>query len=382
MGKKRYKALGLMSGTSLDGVDACVIDTDGVHIFEFGNTHFRPYGQTEQDLLKMATQAALDWNFYGPPPNIFAQAEAVIHAAHIEAAQALMSDDIDLIGFHGQTVLHRPPTQSTSGQTLQLGNGQVLASQIGVDVVYDFRMADVKAGGQGAPLVPRYHKALLETSKIKFPAAVLNIGGVSNVTIVTQDGELLATDCGPGNGPLDSWVVDCGLGDYDKDGALSLSGSPDFALIDKWLSHIFFSKPVPKSADRYDFEVLQDLHSYSPEDGAATLVGFTATAISQTLKLYKQAGIHIQSGAHEITRIIISGGGRKNPAIMAALQEQDIREIVSAEQVGWRGDDMEAEAFAFLAVRSINGLAFSYPETTGVRKPLSGGKLAKPSLRT
>jgi len=364
---KRYMALGLMSGTSLDGVDAAVIETDGETIFGFGRTYFRPYTKDEQDILNAATQAALQWKFTGPPPNVSAQAEAVIHQAHIEAAQALMSDEIDIVGFHGQTVLHRPPTPTQKGQTLQLGDGQVLAAALGVDVVYDFRTKDVGAGGQGAPLAPIYHEALLENVGGLRPAAVLNIGGVSNVTLVTADGKLLATDCGPGNGPLDSWVQMCGRGNYDKDGALALTGTPDFTLIDKWLARAFFAKPVPKSADRWDFDVLADLKNNKPEDGAATLVGFTAMAIAHTLAQYNML----------LASVIICGGGRKNPAIMAALREQNIGKIVSAKQVGWRGDDLEAEAFAYLAVRSVKDLPLSYPGTTGVGKPVCGGVLAK-----
>jgi len=367
MSKTSYKALGLMSGTSLDGVDAAVIETDGETVFSFGETYFRPYSKEEQDVLNAATQAALTWNFTGAPPNVFAQAEAIIHAAHIEAAQALLSDEIDLIGFHGQTVLHRPPMQGKSGQTLQLGNGQVLADALGIDVVFDFRTADVEAGGQGAPLAPIYHQALLEKSGADLPAAVLNIGGVSNITLVTKGGELLATDCGPGNGPLDSWVQMCGRGTYDKDGALALSGVPDFALIEKWLSRAFFTKPLPKSADRWDFDVLSDLESHTPQNGAATLAAFTAVAIAQSVTYYEQP----------IDTLIVCGGGRKNTAIMAALCEQNIGKIMSAEQTGWRGDDLEAEAFAYLAVRSTLGLALSYPGTTGATKPMCGGVQAK-----
>lgn len=364
-----YKALGLMSGTSLDGVDAAVLDTDGEKVFGLGATYFRPYSEEEQNILNAATQAALKWNFQGPPPNIFAKAETVIHYAHLQAAQAIMTDDVDLVGFHGQTVLHRPPAPKQKGQTLQLGDGQILADALGVDVVYDFRTKDVQAGGQGAPLAPVYHKALLEKSGNRRPAAVLNIGGVSNVTLVTMDGGLLATDCGPGNGPLDSWVQACECGSYDKDGALALAGTPDFALIDKWLSRAFFKKSLPKSADRWDFDVLTDLKSHTPENGAASLVSFTAKAIAHTLAKYDLP----------VSKIIVCGGGRKNPAMMAALKEQKIGQIVSAEQIGWRGDDLEAEAFAFLAVRSVCGLPLSYPGTTGVGAPMCGGVLAKPN---
>ncbi len=369
MSKKRYKALGLMSGTSLDGVDAAIMDTDGEQIFGFGQTYFRPYSRKEQNVLGAATQAALKWNFTGTPPNVFGQAEAIIHQAHIEAAQAIISDAIDLVGFHGQTVLHRPAAPEQNGQTLQLGDGQVLADALGVDVVYDFRSADVQVGGQGAPLAPIYHQAMLRKSQIGMPAAALNIGGVSNITLVGAGGELLASDCGPGNGPLDSWVQMCGRGSYDKDGALALAGVPDFALIDKWLSREFFAKPVPKSADRWDFDVLHDLKNQMPENGAASLVGFTAMAIAHTLRQYDDAA----------KTIIVCGGGRKNSAIMAALREQGIGVIMSAEQAGWRGDDLEAEAFAYLAVRRLRNMPLSYPKTTGVKKPMSGGIIVTPS---
>jgi anhydro-N-acetylmuramic acid kinase len=375
MGKNRYKALGLMSGTSLDGVDAAVVETDGETVFSFGETHFRPYTRQEQGILSAATQAALIWNFEGPPPNIFAQAEHILHQAHSEAAQVLMSDTIDLIGFHGQTVLHRPPAGGKAGQTLQLGDGQVLADALGIDVVYDFRTKDVNAGGQGAPLAPIYHQAMLKKSgaalpatlPATLPAAVLNIGGVSNITLLGQDGEVLATDCGPGNGPLDSWVQMCGCGSYDKNGALALAGEPDFALIEKWLNRKFFTKPFPKSADRWDFDVLSDLKNYTPQKGAATLVAFTAMAIAKSVENY----------GRPIEKLIVCGGGRKNPAIMAALREQSIGRVVDAEHVGWRGDDLEAEAFAYLAVRSVKGLPLSYPGTTGVATPMCGGTLAK-----
>jgi len=367
MGKMSYKTLGLMSGTSLDGVDVAVLETDGERIFGFGDTHFRPYTDAEKNILSEATQAALAWNFKGASPNVFAQAEAIIHTAHIEAAQVLMSDDIDLIGFHGQTVLHRPPTPQKKGQTLQLGDGQRLANALGVDVVYDFRTADVNAGGQGAPLASIYHQAMLEKSGIPLAAAVLNIGGVSNITLVARSGELLATDCGPGNGPLDSWVQMCGRGTYDKNGALALAGEPDFTLIEKWLGRAFFAKPFPKSADRWDFDVLSDLKYHTPANGAASLAAFTAMAIARSVVDY----------GRPIDKVIVCGGGRKNPAIMAALQEQNIGKIVSAEYVGWRGDDLEAEAFAYLAVRSALGLPLSYPGTTGVDEPMCGGVLAK-----
>jgi len=364
---KIYTAVGLMSGTSLDGVDAAVLKTDGVEIHGFGPTAFRPFTDEEKQVLHEATQAALVWNFTGPPPNIFASAETIIHKAHIEVVRQLGVDNVDLIGFHGQTILHRPPEGGKNGQTLQLGEGHALAGVLGIDVAYDFRSADMAVGGQGAPLAPIYHEALLRRSKTDLPAAVLNIGGVSNITILTADGILLASDCGPGNGPLDSWIKQCGLGDYDKDGVLSMRGTPDFALIEKWLQADFFKKPPPASADRWDFDVLDDLRAVRPEDGATSLAVFTAISIKKCITYYGQA----------IEKIIVCGGGRHNPAILLALHEQNIGHIVTAEQAGWNGDDLEAQAFAYLAVRSAKALPLSYPKTTGAKTPMSGGKIVK-----
>ncbi|PHR61965.1 MAG: anhydro-N-acetylmuramic acid kinase [Robiginitomaculum sp.] len=368
--KIRYNVIGLMSGTSLDGVDAAILDTDGEVVFGFGATHFRSYTQDERQILSEATQAALAWRFKGVAPNIFARAERIIHTAHIEAVQAILQKAdvrVDLIGFHGQTVLHQPPQDGKNGATLQLGNGQVLADALGIDVVYDFRTHDVAQGGQGAPLAPLYHNALLQNEDMLRPVAVLNIGGVSNITLVDNDGIVYASDCGPGNGPLDSWIEQKGLGDYDKDGVLSLAGTPDVGRVQKWLRADFFAKPVPKSADRWDFNVLDDMQGLSPEDGAATLVAYAAESIRHTLAQYGKT----------IATVIVCGGGRKNPAMLAALAEQSIGDILTTENVNWRGDDLEAEAFAYLAVRSVRAMPLSTPETTGVRKPVTGGQFAK-----
>ena len=364
MDEKIYTALGLMSGTSLDGVDVAVIETDGVDIFGFGPTSERSFSEAERAILNSATQEALKWRFKGPPPNSFAQAEDVIDAAHIDAIGDLKAD---LIGYHGQTILHHPPTGSKKGQTLQLGRGTTLADALNTPVTYDFRTADVEAGGQGAPLAPIYHEALVRYSKLKGRVAVLNIGGVSNVTFI-EDGNLQgATDCGPGNGPLDSWISRHGAGDYDRDGAASLAGEVDHALISKWLQRDFFKRSMPRSADRYDFNVLEDLSHVPLEDGAATLAAFTAQSIARDVKNFAPESV------------IVCGGGRKNPAIMTMLDMHIDADILSAEDVGWDGDMLEAQAFAFLAVRTLKGLPISFSETTGAPEPMAGGRLAYPS---
>ncbi|MEL6687726.1 MAG: anhydro-N-acetylmuramic acid kinase, partial [Pseudomonadota bacterium] len=239
---KVYTALGLMSGTSLDGVDAAIIETDGEQIFSFGPSITVPYAHQQRMVLADATQNTLSWNFDGPAPNYLAEAEEVLDQAHISAINTANVSEIDLIGYHGQTVLHRPDKR----KTLQLGRGQSLADAINCPVVFDFRSEDVAAGGQGAPLAPIYHQALVRYSELPGVTAVLNLGGVGNVTIVTNT-DLLATDTGPANGPLDSFLAEHDLS-VDVDGGISQEGEPDFALIDQWLSRSFFKKPWPKSA--------------------------------------------------------------------------------------------------------------------------------------
>ena len=376
---KVYCAIGLMSGTSLDGVDAAIIETDGERVFSFGETVSLPYSDMERSVLETATQKAIAWNFAGPPPSEFAAAEDILHQTHVAAVQALIfkskreMSDFDLVGFHGQTVLHRAPSSPGNGmpikgETLQIGNGPKLARTLGLDVVYDFRRADVAAGGQGAPLAPIYHKALLDMAELGAGSVILNVGGVSNFTILNAHGDLIASDTGPGNGPLDQWVKQNGLGDYDKGGALSLRGLPDFARVEGWLEGNFFNLPVPKSADRYDFDVLPRMHGLSPEDGAATLCAFTAMAVDRTLA----------KTACEIERIIVCGGGRLNLAIMAALKQTTGACVTAAEAHGWDGDAIEAQAFAYLAARTKKRLPFSFPKTTGVKTAMTGGRLASP----
>lgn len=370
---KIYRAIGLMSGTSLDGVDAALIETDGQDVLHFGTAFSLDYSALERKALRVATYQALEWRFLGPPPESFIEAKAVIHETHTAAIWALLKksglslSDIDLIGLHGQTVLHHGASAVQDGKTLQLGDGEKLAQTVGVDVVYDFRSADVAAGGQGAPLAPIYHKALMTASGLGVGAAILNIGGVSNFTFVGPNNELIASDAGAGNGPLDQWVKSKGYGDYDKDGVLSLSGAPDFSRIDGWLERSFFDVPLPRSADRYDFDVLPSMHGLSPADGAATLCAFCALGVARTL----------EKAQANVSQIIVCGGGRKNPVIMTALAEATGAEILDADSLGWDGDALEAQAFAYLAVRTVKNLPLSFPKTTGVKNPVVGGVIAR-----
>jgi len=313
-----------MSGTSLDGVDVAVIETDGVDIFGFGDTDSLDFdriidagsNETVKSVLRKTISAALEWQFQGQSPNIFALAEDICDDCHIQAISNLIGFDLEypwitnleVIGYHGLTVLHHPPKNEVGGKTLQIGSGQRLSDVFDLPVVYDFRTADVEAGGQGAPLAPIYHEALVRFSKLEGRIAVLNIGGVSNVTAI-EDGQIVwSTDCGPGNGPLDSWVWALTDNDYDVDGRSSLKGRVDFRLVNQWLKSDFFTRSIPRSADRYDFDVLSDIKDKSLEDGAASLASFCAQAVARDLQAFKA----------EI--VIVCGGGRKNPAIMGMLK--------------------------------------------------------------
>lgn len=359
---KVYTALGLMSGTSLDGVDAAIIETDGEQIVSFGPSLTIPYTHDQKIDLEEATQSALRWNFNGPPPNALAQAETVLDEAHIEAVRALGGSEVDVIGYHGQTVLHRPDRR----KTLQLGRGEMLAHALHCPIVFDFRSADVAAGGQGAPLAPIYHQALVRYSDLPGVTAVLNLGGVGNVTIVTET-DLLATDTGPANGPLDSFLATRGLS-FDLDGSLSRDAEPDFARIDGWLQAPFFQKSWPKAADRYDFDVVDQVKEMTTAEGAATLCGFTALSAAKT----------IRDMGYLPDRVIVCGGGRRNRTIMTMLALELGCPVVPAETYGWDSDAIEAQAFAYLAVRVLRGLPNSFPTTTGVPEPIVGGQIAYP----
>jgi len=376
MKRPRYIALGLMSGTSVDGVDAAFIDTDGEKIFEFGPRLMHPFSKSDRDMIVSATNAARRWKFHGPKPNSFTAAEGVIHSAHIKAVKSICKQNQDwaqrltCIGFHGQTVLHEPPKGAKRGRTCQLGDGQILADAFDVPVYFDFRTADIEAGGQGAPLAPVYHKALVERSKFECPTAVLNIGGVGNVTLVKPDGVFMASDTGPGNGPLDSWMDQNRMGNFDPDGIYARKGTPNFHVIKQWLDWGFFREVTPRSADRYAFDVINDLENVSLEDGAATLAAFTALSAVYTLK-------DMEVGMPK--SIIVCGGGRHNKAMLWMMAEHTDAKVKTAESVGWDSDAIEAQAFAYLAVRSRWSLPISFPMTTGVPKPMTGGRVAYPS---
>ncbi len=359
------KVIGLMSGTSLDGVDAAQLETDGVDIARPGPGLTIPYNKETRALLKAALEAARDVAEGGPVPHSIRDAERHLTEAHAEAVKALLkkaglaADQVAMIGFHGQTILHRPAQH----WTWQIGDGGLLARLTGIDVVNDFRSADVKAGGQGAPLVPLYHAALARKSSLAPPLVLVNIGGVANVTYISGD-LVLAFDTGPGNAPIDDWMHTNSGRPVDEDGAFAATGTVNGAALEKMLANPFFDRIPPKSLDRMDFgsDAVKDL---SPADGAATLTAFTAASIAKARQYFPEAP----------TTWIVCGGGRHNKTLMAMLKARVNAPVIAAEEAGWNGDAMEAEAFAYLAMRSKKGLPLSLPTTTGVQQPMTGGKL-------
>jgi anhydro-N-acetylmuramic acid kinase len=356
---KMVTALGLMSGTSLDGIDVALLRTDGENVVERGPSQVFPYDASQQELLRQALADAAELNDRNARPGVLAEAENRMTCWHSAAVREFLSHnklnprDIAVVGFHGQTVLHRPEKRLS----VQLGDGVALAKALGIDVVYDMRAADVAAGGQGAPLVPAYHRALAKT----LPCVFVNIGGVSNVTYVGTDGELLAFDSGPGNALLNDWMRKHRMLDFDVGGEVALSGKVSGLYLDCALTHPFFAQKPPKSLDRNDFAKL-DFSSLSFEDGAATLARFTVEAIAASQRWF----------SNQPVQWVICGGGRYNQAIMQGLRDV-LPGVVSAEDVGFNGDSIEAEAWAYLAVRSLYGLPLTYPGTTGVAQALGGG---------
>jgi len=373
MAARLYRAMGFMTGTSMDGLDAALMVTDGQTRIDPGPARGRVFDAPLRALIEAAVADARDWRFSGPEPASFATAERALTEAHAEAARMLAEDanlslsEIDVIGFHGQTVLHEPPDDGRPGRTRQLGDGAALARALGVPVVNDFRAADMRAGGQGAPLAPLYHAALAQRDRLERPLAVYNLGGVANVTLIAPDGGLTAFDTGPANGPIDDWVRARKGADFDADGRFALSGRLDAARLESALSHPYFAVPPPKSLDRSDFtaDIAKGL---SLEDGARLLTEISAASAIKALDWAKTPP----------RQIVLAGGGRRNPVLVQAMRARAPAPVLLAEDVGWRGDDLEAELFAWLAVRSLRGLPLTEPGTTGVREPVTGGVLNPP----
>lgn len=364
-------ALGLMSGTSMDGIDAAIVRSDGRRVFGVGPAATYPYDAALRDRLRA---------ILGREPSS-ADADVIrrltlLHAEairHLLAANTISSGAIDVIGFHGHTVLHRPDLK----RTLQIGDGQMLADQTGVAVVEQFRSADVAAGGHGAPFAPLFHAALAH--ELPKPLAVLNIGGVANVTwigpeigpeIGMGDEGIVAFDTGPGNALIDDWVKATSNRVWDEGGQLARGGRVREDLIAAWLQDDYFRVAPPKSLDRNRFaDFLADMRDLATEDGAATLTAFTVRCVAAAERFMPAPP----------RRWLVCGGGRRNRTMMAMLAHALPTPVEPVEAVGWNGDALEAEAFAFLAIRSLRALPLSLPLTTGVPSPLTGGILRRPA---
>lgn len=355
--------LGLMSGTSMDGIDIAALRTDGTEIFEQGPTLFVPYDERFKEKLKSilgaknktkAIQLIEDQFTYLHYKSI------VTFLNQYEISPA----DIDLIGLHGHTILHQSPKKYPKGRTWQIGNGYILADSLEIPVVSEFRDNDVKNGGEGAPLVPIFHQALCQN--LPKPLAILNIGGIANITYI-DDKNLVAFDTGPGNALLDQWMYHHTKEFYDKDGAKTLQGSVHQEWITKWMNHSYFALTPPKSLDRLDFQELP--FGLSLEDGLSTLAAFTTQCVIEGLKFLPQKPLVLY----------VAGGGRHNQGLMKNLHLIDpSMRVEPIDVLGFSSDFLEAQAFAYLAQRSAQELPLSFPTTTGVKEPLTGGIIYYP----
>jgi anhydro-N-acetylmuramic acid kinase len=360
MASSFLRALGLMSGTSVDGVDVALIETDGERVGAFGPVLTVAYPDDVRRTIRAAFGAER-------PDASTAAAEQAVTWAHVEAVRRWVDESgialstLDIVGFHGQTITHRPEKRFT----WQLGDGAALAKALDVRVVNDLRGADVAAGGQGAPLVPVFHAALVR--ELTKPIAVVNVGGVANVTWIGAGNSLLAFDTGPGNGPIDDWCARRAGQRFDAGGALATAGTVDRARVERFSERLYFARKPPKSLDRGDFNDSW-ADGLSVADGAATLTCGTARGIALAARHFPAP----------VSQWVIAGGGARNPALLRALAQETRGKIVVADELGWNGDALEAQAFGFLAVRSLRGLPLTFPTTTGAPQPLAGGRLHRP----
>lgn len=356
------RALGAMSGTSLDGVDAAVVVTDGARIAEFGAQDYRAYTDGERAVIARALGL---WT-----GEDVTRAAAVVDAAHVDVLSRF--SDVDLVGFHGQTLAHEPRGRGT----LQVGDGQGLAEALGRPVVWDFRTSDVELGGEGAPLAPFFHFACAKYIGATAPLAVLNLGGVGNITWVDprcaepeDPGALLAFDTGPANAPINDLMQERRGVAYDKDGALARNGTVEQGALELFLQEAYFSRVPPKSLDRNDFsEMVALVRELEDADAAATLTAMSAAAVVAAM-------LHCPTPP---SQVLVTGGGRKNPVMMEMLAAGLDCPVRPIETVGLDGDMLEAQAFAYLAVRVARGLPTSAPNTTGVAGLVGGGVVSIP----
>lgn len=363
-------AIGLMSGSALDGVGAAILRTDGELRVERGPAIHAPYGRAMKVFIRRAMKAALEGR--DDAEDVKAASAAVTEAHALAVGQllekaGLAPEAIDVVGFHGHTILHRPARAPESiGRSWQIGDGAALASVVGIDVVDDFRAADIAGGGEGAPLAPVYHRALAAALGRAHPIAIVTLGDVAKLTYLPPDcaaEDILAFDCGPGTWLLDEWMGLRGAAPDGK-GAEEPTGAVDETELRMMLLYPYLRRKPPKSLDRSEFK-LDPATALSLEDGAATLTAFSAACLAKAHDL-----LPAPVGAW-----IMCGPGRRRPALMQALRGALGAPVLDAEDAGWRGDALEAECIAYLAARSIRRLPLTFPKTTRVRLPMPGGVL-------
>ncbi len=346
----------------MDGVDAALIETDGKDIVKPLGFVTVPYPSGFRDRMRGVLGAISD------PTGVIKKLARDVTDHHLAAILALLAqtgfqaDDIDIIGFHGQTITHLPGKKFT----WQIGDPDYLSKTLGIPVVFDFRVADVAAGGQGAPLLPIYHKALAARAGLVRPIALLNLGGVGNITWIGPDiNDLIAFDTGPGNALIDDLIKERTGELYDLDGATARAGTVDMKVLDHLMAHPYFMKMPPKSLDRNDFQGLEAVANLSTKDAAATLVALTVRSVLAAFG-------HLPKLP---SRVLVTGGGRMNAAIMGGLSASLPVPVELVDAYAFNGDAMEAEGFAYMAVRSCIGLPISFPGTTGAPMPMTGGKI-------
>jgi anhydro-N-acetylmuramic acid kinase len=373
--KTLQTAIGMMSGTSLDGVDAALIRGDGEIITEFGPSIYLAYSPEQRQQIRALLNLVQEKGSAARGNDAVQQVERLITEHHVAAIETLLSENgvdassIDVLGMHGQTVLHRPD----EGWTWQIGDGDYLAEQTGIPVVDDFRSADMKAGGQGAPFAPLYHEALIGSAGLEaaaYPVVVVNIGGVANLTWVKPGEDVIGFDVGPGNAQMDDWAVDKLGASFDENGQLAANGKAEQAIVRQVIALPFFSENYPKSLDRLDFSLGPVVH-LPAEDGMATLAAITVAGIMHGIDLLPE----------KPASLYICGGGRKNTHLMQLLEQASGLKPQPVDVLGWRGDMLEAELFGHLAIRSLKGLPLSLPSTTGARKAVTGGVLHHPPVK-
>lgn len=353
---KVYRAIGLMSGTSLDGViDVALLETDGEGYVRPLAYYEHPYDPAVRDMVRACFgKTTADKQTKA--------AEEAVTDLHRDAVRAL-GEPADIIGFHGQTITHNPE----AGFTWQLGNGQTLAQDTKISVVCDLRQNDIKHGGQGAPLLPLYHRAMVKQADCDVPVLILNLGGVANITYIGPDEQLIAFDCGPANALMDDFIKSRRGVEYDKNGAVAAQGQVQEHLVDHYMRDPYFDKTPPKSLDRNHWTT--ECVSYaSTLDGMATLLEMSVRGVARALEHLPHRPLHVYA----------AGGGRHNQYYLDTLSTRIEVPVTPIETLGWNGDATEAEGFAYLAVRSMLGETVTVPETTGAPRPLTGGQLFHP----